>query len=97
MKFPSANGYLFTRDFNLVDGSSRIERGRVFLVQRLLKLYKQMLQKMLAFGGKESLSPGELLPKLQLSRERRVTVGIRIAKILQQPATLSNHLEQPPA
>src|SRR4029434_1781921 len=94
MKFPSANGHLFGRDW-LRFRANRIKPGRVFLV-RSLKIKSEWPAREVERETAETsiFRRRTLLAKLQFSGDRLVTVGVCAMQIIQQTTALPHHFEQ---
>src|SRR5438477_3426956 len=94
MKFPSANGHLFARDW-LWFRAHRIEPGRVFPI-RSLKVSSEWSARNIE---KETVETNNfrrrtLLAKLEFPGDRLIAVRVRAVEIIQQTPALAHHFEQ---
>src|SRR6266576_3445399 len=96
MKFPSANGHLFARDW-LWFRAHRIEPGRVFPI-RSLKVSSEWSARNVERKTVESnifrRRTGTLLAKFQFSGDRLIAVSGRAMEVIQQAPALTHHFEQ---
>jgi len=94
MKFPSANGHLFARDW-LCFRAHRIEPGRVFPIRSLNASSEWSARKVERERAELGICRGwPLLAKLQFSGDRLVAVRVLAMEIIQQTAALTHHFEQ---
>src|SRR5262245_61422025 len=96
MKFPSANGHLFARDW-LWLRAHRIEPGRVFPVRSLMVSSEWSARNVARKTVERNIFRRRteiLLAKPQFSGERLIAVSVRAMEVIQQPPALTHHFEQ---
>src|SRR2546426_5800032 len=94
MKFPSANGHVFARDW-LWFRPHRIESGRVFPIRSLMVSSEWSARKAERKTAQSAIFRGRtLLAKIQFSSDRLIAVSGRAMKIIQQTPALTHHFEQ---